>query len=365
LTPPPTIMSAVFDSAWFRSPLRRRLTFALCALILAALCLWPRQYAAETELLPQTSGGGLSAILAQQAGGAILDLGSLTGNRQTIEADLTVARSYSVLRTVIVKLLPAFPSRFRDPVKAAAKLRHELGIIAIRGSILQITVRDHDPAFAKALVNAVATSIQDRLAALSIQQAGQKRAVAENRLREASLRLFNAQQALTQFRLANKLAAPEAQLGAGVSELAALQGQLQAKQVELTGLQEVATPNNVQIKVIQTEIGSIKRQIAEIQTTSRGESSLNLAGLSLTNSAYFNLYRDEKTADILYQVYTRYMEELTIDEMSANENMDIIDPAYINPERQFNIWAVGLLIVVLILAVMAEGYVLRPPVGRR
>jgi len=51
--------------------------------------------------------------------------------------------------------------------------------------------------------------------------------------------------------------------------------------------------------------------------------------------------------------------------MSAHENMNLIEPAYIDPNRQFNIPAVGLLILVLLVAATLEIYLLRPPVGAR
>ena len=184
MTPPRSLIGEVLDHPWFRRARTRRIIFAVAAVILAILCVFPRHYQAEAELLPQDTGGGLSAVLAQQAGGAILNLGALTGNKQSVEADLTIARSNAVLRAVVEKLKGPFPKRFKHPIKAEVTLKHKLGIIAIRGSILQITATDADPIFAKALVNAVAMSIQERLAEISISQASRKKLVAENRLGE-------------------------------------------------------------------------------------------------------------------------------------------------------------------------------------
>lgn len=365
MTPPPTFVSVVMDSRWLRTPWRRRLTFAALAIILAVFCVWPRYYLAEAELLPEDSGGGLSAVLAQQAGGAILNLGALTGNKQSIEADLTIARSHAVLVKAQDKLRRQFPKRFGDARADEVTLKRRMGIVAIRGSIVQITVHDPDPMFAKALVSAVASAIQDRLADISIEQALQKRAVAENRLKDASARLYNAQQALAQFRLANRLPAPEVQLGAAVSGLSSLEAQLQAKQVELTGLQQVATPDSLRVKVAESELEDLQRQIAKAQGSATAPGTPTLAELSTTNAAYNNLYRDEKAADLLYQVYTRYLEEVNIDELSAYENLDVIEPGYVIPNRQYNLLPEALLALVLLMAVTAEIYVLRPPVGRR
>ena len=357
-------MAGVLDTPWFRSPLRRRLTFVAMALILAVLCVWPQRYVARADLLPQDSGGGLSALLGQGAGGGLISLGALLGSHQSIEADLTMARSQAVLRDVVVLLHLGRPGITAER-RVEVGLRKRSDIAAIRGSILQVTVRDADPVFAKAAVAAYVAAIQNRLTNLTLHQAAQRRAVANNRLAESSAQLASAQAALSRYRSENKLAAPEAQLGAGVSELAALQGRLQAKQVELQTVRQFATGANVRVQAVEAEIAGLQGQIAAAQTASRGQGGLNLAAIALQSSQYLNLYRDEKFAEALYGVYTRFLEEVTTDELSANANMDVIEPPYVDPARQYNAPAVGLLALVLVLAFAAEYYIARPPVGRR
>jgi len=298
VTPPRTIIGGVLDTEWFRSPLKRRLTFAVAAAILGVLSLYPQHYVAETQLMPQSSGGGLSTVLAQQSSGALLDLGALTGNTQSVEADLTIARSQAVIDGVVNQLHLVGMPGFRSRRQAEAKLKHKLKILAIRGSILQIKAEDRDPAFAKALVAAAGEAVRNRLAEISLQQAAQKRAVATDRLADATTRLANAQTALNQFRVENKLPAPETQLGAGVGILAGLQSRLQAKQVELGALEEVNTGENIQVKLAQAEIASLQRQIAQAQS----QSGLGLAGMVSASTKYNDLYRDYTTAELLYQV---------------------------------------------------------------
>lgn len=357
---PPTIIGTVMESRWMRNAARRRIATVLLVLLLGILCIWPEHYAAEAELMPQDNGGGLSGVLAEQASGAILNLGALAGNKPSIEADLTIARSHEVMAKTIARLNLTKRPGWGDARHAEVKLKKKVGVIAIRGSILQVTTHDRDPEFAKALAGAVAQSIQDRLAEVSLQQARNKREVALNRLAEATTRLANAQAALNQFRIANRLPAPEQQLGAGVGILAGLQSQLQAKEVQLRSLEQVATPDNIQIRVLQGEIASLRQQVAQAQNQGQGSGGPGLAGIAVVNTQYYNLYRDEKTAEVLYQVYNRYLEELTIDEMSANEAMYVIQPAYLNPNRQFNVWAVGLLLLVVMVAVGAEYYYFKP-----
>jgi tyrosine-protein kinase Etk/Wzc len=365
MTPPRTILATIVNSAWFRHPWRRRLTFAVAALVFAILSLWPRHYLAEAQLLPQDSGGGLSATLAQQGTGGMLSLGALLGNKQPVESDLTIARSHAVLNLIIDKLRLVGRSGYSSREQAAVKLKRKLSVIAIRGSILQIQVEDKDPDLARAIAGAAAGAIQDRLATISVAQAAQKRAVANDRFSHATVELAQAQAAISRFRTANKLAAPLEQLGAQVGLLASLEGRLNAKEIEVATLRQFVTPDNIKMQTALAELAVLRSQVEAQKVATPQEGTSNLAGIANTDAQYFDLYRDEKAAEILYDVYKKYLEEVTIDEMSANQNLSLVEPAYVYPERQYNISGVGLLALAIVLALVAEFYVARPPVGGR
>jgi uncharacterized protein involved in exopolysaccharide biosynthesis len=361
VTPPRTIIGGVLNTPLLRSPLKRRIIFGALILGFGLLCLYPRTYVAEAQLMPQTPGGGLSTVLAQESNGAILDLGALTGSKTSVESDLTVARSHSVNQEVVSKLKLVGSHGWATRAQAEAALDHKIGIIAIRGSILEITASDTNPEFARSLVSATADAIQDRLGEISIRQSALKRAVATDRLTDAEQRLAKAQQALTDWRAGHRLAEPQAQLAAGVGQLATLQSELKSKQVQLGGLLKFGTEQNVQVKAVEAEISSLEGQIAAVQANATpGAGNLSLNQLSAANVEYSDLMRNESVAEALYKVYSRYMDELTIDEMSAKENMNLIEPAYIAPGRQLNIWAVGLLLLTILLAIGAEFYMAVP-----
>jgi hypothetical protein len=59
------------------------------------------------------------------------------------------------------------------------------------------------------------------------------------------------------------------------------------------------------------------------------------------------------------------MESLTIEAMSADERIEIIEPTYVHPERQYNILPVALLVTTIVLFALSELYALRPPRGAR
>ena len=356
-------MGSILGSPWLRDALRRRLTFGGVCLVLAVLCFFPRHYLAKAQLMPQSPGGGLSAMLSGGANGGLLSLGALIGQRQSIEAELAIARSHAVAVSVIDRLHLTQRAGFHDPQQAVLKLQKKTNIEAVRGSIIQIAVTDSDAAFATDIASAYAASIEERLATLNRRQTAAKRAVAEAKLDETTLKLARAQAALSQYREANKMAAPEGQLSAAVLQLGALQGRLQAKQVELGTLLRFATNDNVQVQAARAEIAGLQAQIGQSLSQSGSPAAAGLAAMAAKDAEYFNLYRDVQFAQVLYQIYTRYLESTTIDDMSAADNVDIIDQPYLEPAWQINISPLGLLFVALLLAVSSEFYLVRPPAG--
>jgi uncharacterized protein involved in exopolysaccharide biosynthesis len=363
---PPTILGAVASGAWFRDATRRRLAFLAAAIVSAILCVLPRHYVAKAELAPQDAGVGLNSILGAGAAGGLVSLGALVGNQQTIETDLTVSRSNAVLRSVVAKLNLVGRNGYGDADHAEVKLKHKVNIEALRGSALEIQAKDKSPAFARDIVAAYTAAIKERLAAISLQQTALKRSVTNNRLSAASVQLAQAQKALTDFRIQHHLAAPEIQLGAAVANLANLQAQLHARAAELEVAQQFATGQNVQVAAIRAEITSLQGQIAQAQVpVTAGAGGPTLGGMGLEMTQYSNLYREERGWEILYEIYQRYLESVTVDELSAYANLNIIEPAYVDPARQYNIPGVGLLVLVVVAAFGSEFYLVYPPIGRR
>jgi len=355
MTPPRSIIGSILGTPWLRDPLRRRLTFAALAVVLGVLCFFPRTYVAETLLMPQESGGGLSAVLAQQASGAIVDLSALMGNKTSIELDMVVARSEAVIDDVIGKLHLVGKPGFGSLRQAQNALRNKLHMISLHGAVLQVTVADHDPQLAKQLAAAAADAIRDRLAAISLQTATEERAVTTNRLEDASIRLDRAKAALTQFRIENKMPSPQAQLTTGEGLLAGLQGQLQASETALTSLRQIVTDDNIQVVQLKAQIADLQNKIAAAKAAAPG-SSQSLQGVAATNLRYYDLNREYMTDEILVQVYSRYLDEIVINEMSARQNLHVIQPAYIQPSGGVNEWAAALLLLVVLTAVGAEFY---------
>ncbi len=367
MTRPPSIIDVVLGTRWARDPLRRRVTIAVVLILLAVLCVWPRHYLAQTELLPNEAGSTLSSVLGSASGtaGGVLAFGTLIGNHASpIESDLTIARSQSVLTDVVARLRRE--GRISgDPERAEVQLRHKSDMEALRGGILKVSVVDKDPAFALAAVRNYVASLSERIAAITRVQAARKRAVTVSRLNAASVDLVQAQQALDRFRAANHLAAPEIQLGSAVSLVTGLQARLDAAEAQLRALQRFATPDNFQVQALTAEIAGLRDQLANAQANGTDAQGPSVGGMTPVLTQYRNLYRNQLFAEAEYEIYRRYLGTVSVEDLAADINMDIVEPPYVDPERQLNTPAVGALILALMLAALAEFYIAQTPAPRR
>jgi tetratricopeptide (TPR) repeat protein len=353
--------------SWVRDPMRRRSLVAVAALVFAVLSIWPRHYLASAELIPDQNGGGLPSILSG-GGGALASLGALIGARQSIESDLTIARSQTVAEGAVrllqrEGLLKNAGQANAEMARAVGSLHQATDVEAITGSILQISVTDHDPAFAKAAVGAYVQAIRDRLAAISVDQSTQKKSVALDRLAEASSNLSRAQAALDRFRQTNVLADPQIELGAAISLVTTLQAKLQADEAALATLQRFATLGNVRVQALRAEIDALKSQINTAQTRANMSPGPSVGAMTPKISEYQNLYLNEKYAEAAYEIYKSYLDSVTVELLSSEINMSVVEPPSLSPNRQFNVKFVVALAMILLAGGLAEVYISRPPPG--
>lgn len=341
---------------WVRDPHWRLRCYALAALVLTLLCVVPRPYEARAKLVPQEPGSlGLSSTMGGmgQLGGFAALLG---GGEQPIDLYLSVARGREVTDAVIAQL--KLVDRYGSPRRAQLALAQKVDIHSLTGGVIEVEVRTHDAAEAQALTQAHVAAISQRLNALSRDRVRRKQEVVRARFGEAGERVVTAEAALNAFRRRNRLAEPEAQLGAELSLRAGLQAQLQAKQVEVETLRQFQGVENPQLRAAQSEIAALRAQIARTADPASGAAGPNIAGLTEVSGEYLDLYRDYRFSQALYEVYARSSEETAVESLAAETASDaeVIEAARVDADRKFNVSAVALLALVIALALFTELY---------
>lgn len=337
----------------------RRRAYAIAALGLALFSLEPRPYVARAKIVPQDGSSiGLSSMM-NSLGGQFQGFAALLGGaKQPIDLYLAVARSYEVTTLVVARLHLDDAAHYGSDQAARMALERAVDVHTLTGGVIEVEVREHNPHEAVALSQAYVTAITARLNALGLERVHRKRDVVMARFRDAGTRVAQAETALRSFRLNHNLAEPESQLGAELSLRAGLQAQLQARIVQLSTLQHFQGDDNPQIQAIQSDIAGLRAQIARSAAPANGSSGPNIAGLSDVAGRYFDLYRDYRFAQALYEVYARSSEEVSVEALTAEGASDaqVIEQPRLDIDRKFNIGAVALLMLVVLGAFFTEVY---------
>lgn len=345
--------------AFIADPRQRLRIYAALALVLAVLCFFPRPWVARAKVVPQDSNSIGLGSMTNALGGQMQGFAALFGGaKQPIDLYLAIGRGTEVTDAVIRerKLLAA--GGYASAEGARVALAKKVDIHSLTGGIVEVEIRTHDADEALALTRAYVRAISDRIIALGRDRIRRKRDVVLQRFNEAAGRVVAAETALGNFRRRNRLAAPEAQLGSALSIRAGLEAQLQAKLVELQTLQRFQGPDNAQLQSVQSEVGSLRAQIAHTASPASGAAGPNVAGLSEVSGEYLDLYRDYRFAQALYEVYARASEEVAVETLTAETASDVqvIEAPRLDADRKLNIPAVALLLLVIAAAAFTEVY---------
>jgi uncharacterized protein involved in exopolysaccharide biosynthesis len=328
-------------------------------LVLAILSIWPRPYVATTLLAPDDSASALSGLFGGGGGGNAL--AALLGGHGTLEADLLIGRSQAVVGEVARELQAQGLYRTLSEPRLEVRLHKKVEVEAVRGSVLKLSLVDHDSRRALKTIQIYARVMKERLTALSRNQAAEKRVVARERLEEATGKLELAQANLNAFRAVHTFTSADVQLGSALGTQAGLQAELEATQVAVQTLERFEGPENIQVQASQQRIGVLQRQIADLR--GRGmPAGDSLAKLNPELSHYNNLVRDQRYAETEYDIYRRYFDNITVQQVAAPLNMDVIDPPALDPDRHFNAAPLALLVLVVLFGIVAEFYLYEPRV---
>jgi hypothetical protein len=347
---------------WVQNPTYRRIVYLVAAVVAAVLIFFPRPYLARAKIVPQdtsASAASTTALLGALGGGP-QSIGSLlAGGRTSNDLYLLIGRSDSVAEDVIKQLGLAGPGRkYPTERKAKIELREDVDVHMLLGGAMEIETKLHDPDEAVRLTAAYADAISRQLANFGRQLIENKQRIVQRRFADATGRVAQAENALNAFRRANNLAEPEQQLSSELLQRATLEAQLQARQVELQTQSQFRGPESAELAALRSEIAGLRAQIARTTRPASELAGPNVAGLSALQTRYLSLFRDLRFQQSIYDVYQRSAEQVEVEQLAAESASYIqtIDPAHLDPDRKYNVWAIGLFALVVLLALFTEWY---------
>jgi tyrosine-protein kinase Etk/Wzc len=357
MRPPRSIIGTIAALPLLRSFGRRAAIFGPILAVATVLSFYPERYRAAETLTPADPATlGLSGTLGQ-LGAA----NSVFGSQAAVEVALRVANSVYA-RDVVIKQLNLQQRMGKDRLELQRWLSHAVDIRSLRGGIIQMEMDDRDPVLARDIVNAFGQAIKDRLAVISRTQTAYKRDVLVQLVQDASKQLAEAQGHYDAFRMTNRAPLPTVTVQTVSQRIPSLEAAIKVKEIEKASAQQMYGPDNPMMRQQEAEVEALKRQLAEVRASSPTD-EVSVGRAIDTSSKLFKLERDLTIARTLYDNYLRYLQGTTAEDMTSTANVRILEPAFIDTDRQVRWSMVALAGACLLLWLAIEFYRLRPPVG--
>ena len=357
MTPSRSLIGKIAALPLVRKPWLRRAVFAMLLAICAVLTLFPQKYRAAVSLTPTDPGTlGLSGTLGQL--GAV---NSVFGNQAAIEVSQKVAHSEYV-RSIVSKQMNLERRLQLSPLEVHRWLDRHIDIRVLRGGIMQIELKQRDPEFARQVVAAYGEAVRGQLSLIARRQTEQKRAILQQLFENAGDRLSKARSAYDTFRLSTRYSSPQAAFYAAGDRIPALEADIRAKEVDLNAMRQFATDDNIRVRQMIAAIDALRQQLAVAKSTSPGQDSSVGQVVRQTTEAE-RLSRELDIAQGLYENYKRFLQGTSVEDLTSGVTIRILEPAFVDSERQLNIAPLALAVLILLLALALEFYRLRPPLA--
>jgi uncharacterized protein involved in exopolysaccharide biosynthesis len=337
---------------------------AILGAVLAAVVamLIPARYESSTKLMPPENKSGGAAMVAALAGKS--GIGGDTGIGAGIEdlagdmmgfngsGSLFIGMLHS--RTVEDALIERFDLRkvywVRRRDQARKELENRTFVVEDRKSgIIEVKVRDKSPQRAQAMAQAYAEELDRAVNQFSTSAARREREFLENRLVGVRKDLNRSAEDFSQFASRNTAIDIPEQSKAMFQSAASLQGQLMAAEAEEQGLRQIYTPDNIRVRTLQSRIDELRRQLQKIGeagtggdakegddgTTDSGDNALypSIRKLPLLGVKYFDLLREAKIQEALFESLTKRYEMAKVQEAKEIPTVRVLDRANL-PERK-------------------------------
>ena len=357
--------------------------FAIVGLVLSVVValLIPLKYESSTKLMPPENKSGGVAMVAALAGksgiggdsGIGAGLEDLAGDMMGFKGSGSLFIGMLHSRTVEDALIRRFDLRkvygVRQWDTARKQLERRTFVAEDRKSgIIEVKVRDGNPQRAQARAQAYDEELDRAVNQFTTSAARREREFLENRLVGVKKDLDRSAEDFSQFASRNTAIDIPEQSKAMFESAASLQGQLMAVEAEEQGLRQIYTPDNIRIRTLQSRIAELRRQLQKIgeagtggdakegadSSTESGENALypSIRKLPLLGVKYFDLLRQAKIQEALFESLTKRYEMAKVQEAKEIPTVRVLDPANL-PEKKASPQRTLIVLIGLILSSLA------------
>jgi len=339
---------------------RRRLVIGLTlgAAIAAGVfgLIAPVTYQSALTILPpeQSSpfalgSGNIASSLAS------LQMGFARTNASDLYADML--RSRSVRRHVIDELdllevygLAAMEDTLRAITYALGQLESDVNVITFRNGLIVVQARAHTDYFpnsemkwvarqrSAAIANAMAAGLEAVNREKNTNQARRARIYLEEQLAVTNAALERASRELAEFQQEHMAISLDDQMRVGIETAGTLEGEILAREVALGVALQTMSPENPEVRRLQSELGALRDQLVQLQRGMGGEGTTGLGGqgdslavgleaLPEIGRQYAFKLREVKIQEKLYELLTEQLYQARIKETETLPVIQVLDEA--------------------------------------
>jgi tyrosine-protein kinase Etk/Wzc len=349
---------------------RRRiivLGVALAATLTALIVLvMPVTYTATAVILPPQTGSGAAALLSQL--GSLGSLGSVAsmgteGTELKSPADtfLGVLSSRTVADELINRyhLQSVYKKRtLVDTRKSLAKHTH---IELTRGSLIQISVDDHNVQRAVDLANGFVDELYRVNEDLALTSGSQKRLFMEQQLNAERTALAKAEADFQEIQKKTGVIQLAGQAEITLRSIAQIRATIAAKEVQVELLRKTATEQNPEVQALESEIGALHGQLSKAESDSAGSEDnyfVSAGRIPTAGLEYLRRTRELRYHETLFEMLARQYEAARLEEAKSPPVIQVVDRAIPPDKRSWPPRTLLVLLSALIAGILLCGGVL-------
>ncbi len=325
----------LFRLFWRRKRLIISMTMIFGLLGLAYALYLPFIYRAESKILVQQSNSRLAGLMSQFGGMA--DLIGLPKTATTGQMLIGILQIDSIVDAIIDEydLMELYSIDIR--LKAREAVMENLETEEDSGSgIVSIAYLDKSPEQSAAIVNSFVDKLQKKLLDISITEAQQRKNFFENQLRQAQQELSDAEEAMVSYQQSSGVVEISSQAKAIIDAIANLRSQIAAKNVEISSLRSYARKDNPRLKLAQTQLEAMNRELSRLEEQQKSSSSTRATSSDILTSfgqfpelgiEYQRKFRDLQFANAKYEMMMKQYENARLSEVNDLSTITILDRA--------------------------------------
>lgn len=237
-----------------------------------------------------------------------------------------------------------------------------------KSGIISITATDVSPQRAAQMCAGYVQTLNQLMAELNTSSAHRERVFLEDRLKAVKQELDSDSKALSDFSSKNLTLDVKEQGKAMLAGAATLEGQLIATESQLSGLEQIYTANNVRVRSLQARVAVLKQKLSQLRgaNTPGGDASgtggddfgISIAKLPALGITYYDLYRQVKVQEIVYETLTKQYELAKVEEAKELPTIKVLDQALVPEYKSSPKRALITLIGAMLAALLAMAYVM-------